>query len=345
MAIHTAIPPDLTDEDKLAAFQYLDSNLNVGILYALSYGLYTGILAVTLWSIFTNKCWQIRRAIAIVIILIHVLITFNFAANISYIRSAFIENGQTFWTVFLKLQVDGAGQASFWEGCISASLSTLLTDLYMIWCCWMVWEQRWYIGLFLMSTLVSAIVSRIVQTYYTVNTQALARIDLFTRLYLSLNLATTLSCTLLIIYRITIVVGFRRGTGGRFKVYRHFIGVLVESSALYSMALILDLALWIHQYDSFYYFDAISAIAKGVAPTLLVGRAAAGHTQPNDNSDESTVSALHFRMASSEPVIASLQGSAMQRTVLETDVEAQLGQSDELVVVVERNATSLTKNN
>ncbi|KAK0231575.1 hypothetical protein IW262DRAFT_1454598 [Armillaria fumosa] len=347
MATQTAIPLDLTDDDKESAFQYLDSNLNVGILYALSYGLYTGILAVTLWNIFTtNKFWKIRRAIAVVIILIHVLITFNFAANISYIRSAFIENGQNFWTVYLKLQVDGAGRASFWEGAISASLSTLLTDLYMIWCCWMIWGQRWYIGVFLMLSLVSAIVSRIMQTYYmTVHAQALARIDLFTRLWLSLNLATTLSCTLLIIYRITVVVGFRRGKGGRLKVYRRFIGVLVESSALYSIALILDLALWIHQDDSFYYFDAISAIAKGVAPTLLVGRAAAGHTQPNDISDESTMSALHFRMASSEPVIASLQGSTMQRTVLETDIEAQSGQSDELVVVVERNATSLTEDN
>ncbi len=35
----------------------------------------------------------------------------------------------------------------------------------------------------------------------------------------------------------------------------------------------------------------------------------------------------------------------MQRTVLEMDIEAQLEQSDEFVVVVERNAKSLTTNN
>ncbi len=58
------------------------------------------------------------------------------------------------------------------------------------------------------------------------------------------------------------------------------------------------------------------------------------------------VSALHFRMAPSEPVITSLREFAMQRTVLEMDIEAQLEQSDELVVVEERNdATSLTTNN
>ncbi|PBL01653.1 hypothetical protein ARMGADRAFT_1071181 [Armillaria gallica] len=330
MATQTAIPPDLTDDDKAVVFQNLDVILNSRILYALLFGLYTGTLAVTLWSIFiTNKCWQIRRVLAIVIILLHALTTIEFAADISYIRSAFIENGQNFWTVYLKLA--GAGQAVFWESGISASLSTLLADLYMIWCCWMVWGQRWYIGLLPMLSLVSAIVSRIMETYYAnIDAQpAQARSNLFMRLYLSLNLATTLSCTLLIIYRITIVAGVRRGTG-----------------SLYSIALILDLALSTHYDNGSYYLDIIGAIAKGVAPTLLVGRAAAGHTRPNDTSDESTVSALHFRMASSEPVITSLRESAMQRTVLEMDIEAQSEQSDELVVVEERNdATSLTTNN
>ncbi len=104
-------------------------------------------------------------------------------------------------------------------------------------------------------------------TYYScyanVDAQsAQARRYLFTNLYLSFSLVTTLSCTLLIIYRITVVAGVRRGTGCRLRVYRRFIGVLVESSALYSIALILYLALFIHQDCGLYYFDAISAIAK-----------------------------------------------------------------------------------
>ncbi len=81
-------------------------------------------------TVVTNKCWQIRRALAIVIILLYALITISFAINTSYIRSTFIENGQNFWTVYLKLT--DAGQAVFWERGISASLSTLLADLYMV---------------------------------------------------------------------------------------------------------------------------------------------------------------------------------------------------------------------
>ncbi|PBK70880.1 hypothetical protein ARMSODRAFT_1017656 [Armillaria solidipes] len=60
MAAQTDIPSDLTDDDKALLFQFLDTWLNSGILYALLYGIYTGILAVTLWNIFINKCWTIR---------------------------------------------------------------------------------------------------------------------------------------------------------------------------------------------------------------------------------------------------------------------------------------------
>ncbi len=82
-------------------------------------------------------------------------------------------------------------------------------------------------------------------------------------LYLSFNLVTTLSCTLLIIYRIVAVVGVRHGAVGRLGVFRHFVEVLVESSALYSISLILELASTTAHIDfGGNYIDAITAIAK-----------------------------------------------------------------------------------
>ncbi len=81
-------------------------------------------------------------------------------------------------------------------------------------------------------------------------------------LYTSSVLVTTLSCTLLIIYRILTVAGTRRGAEGRLRVYRHFIEVLVESSALYSITLILYLAFLIRSSRGEVYLDAIAAIAK-----------------------------------------------------------------------------------
>ncbi len=65
-----------------------------------------------------------------VIILLHALITISVAATWSNIHSAFIANGQSFWTVNLKLS--SAGQAAYWEAGIAGSMSTILADLYVV---------------------------------------------------------------------------------------------------------------------------------------------------------------------------------------------------------------------
>ncbi|SJL11346.1 uncharacterized protein ARMOST_14749 [Armillaria ostoyae] len=328
MVTQTDVPSDPTTDDDI--FQYLDATLNSGILCALLHGIYTGILAVTLWNMSIKKSSPTRRALAVFIIFLHVLITIGFAAEWSHTSSAFIDNGQNFWTVFLRL-TDAVQTASL-EVSIAASMSTVLTDLYMIWCCWMVWGRRWLVVLLPILSQISATASKIIQlSHYYSNTSN----ELFLTLYITFVLATTLWCTLLIIYRILTVAGVKRGAGGRLRVYRRSIEVLVESSALYSISLIVYLALLTKEDFGLYYFDVIAAFAKGVAPTLIIGRAAAGHTRPKDDCDESTVSSLHFQTPS-ELGTASLQESSVQSAVLEVDIEAQLERSDELVLVTEK---------
>ncbi|PBK59773.1 hypothetical protein ARMSODRAFT_1090596 [Armillaria solidipes] len=347
MATQADIPSDLPDDIITAIFQNLDAQLNPMIIFAQLHGMYTGILAVTLWNIcepgvsslqhqsqtemaVINKCCRIRRALVVVIILLHALITISFAAEWSYVHSAFVENGKSFWTVYLKLT--SPAQAVSLEAGIAASMSTILADLYIIWCCWMVWGQRWVVVLLPILSLISATVLKILEVYYQyVNTHT----EVFPTLYTSFVLATTLWCTLLIIYRILTVAGVKHGAGGQLGVYQRFIEVLVESSALCSISLIVFLALASHGDFGLYYLDTIASIAKGVAPTLLIGRAAAGHTRPNDEGNGSIVSSLHFQ-APSEVGTTSTQESTTESAVLETDIEAQQQQSDELVVIVER---------
>ncbi len=81
-------------------------------------------------------------------------------------------------------------------------------------------------------------------------------------LSISFVLVTTLWCTILIVYRIFIVAGVKHGADGRLRVYQHFIEVLVESSALYSISLIVFMALVIRGDFGLYYLDAIAGIAK-----------------------------------------------------------------------------------
>ncbi|KAK0446397.1 uncharacterized protein EV420DRAFT_1648074 [Desarmillaria tabescens] len=338
MVAQTDIPPDLTNKDKAFIFQVLDTNLNTQILLALLHGIYTGIFAVTLWNIFINKRSGLIRRALVVIILLHALITISFAAKWSFICSAFIKNGQSFLTVSSEL--NSVNQADYLEMGIAAPMSTILADSYIIWCCWMVWGQHWLIVLLPILSLISATVSKIIDVYHQYFSENYS--VLFLTLYASFILVTTLWCTLLIIFRILAVTGVRRSAGSRLRVYYSFIEVLVESSALYSIALILYLAFFLCDDFEYLYFDAIAGIAKGVAPTLIVGRAAAGHTQPTEEHDESSsVSTIHFQTSSqssqpSEPSMASFQESNMQTAVLEVDIEAQQEQSDEHVVVVER---------
>ncbi|PBK81472.1 hypothetical protein ARMGADRAFT_777851 [Armillaria gallica] len=312
-------PPYLTNDNKAVIFRILDNELNSKILFALLYGIYTGIFAVTLWNIFINKFWPIRRAMVLIIILLYALITITFAATWSSTRSAFIENRPNFWTVYVRLT--GVAQATNSEAGIAASMSTILTDLYMIWCCWMVWGRRWVVVLLPILSLISATVSKIIEVYRTSSSQPA---EIFPILYIFSALATTLWCTLLIIYRILTVARVKRGANGRLRVYGHFIEVLVESSALYSISLIIYLALTICQDFGQFYFDVIAGIAKGIAPTLLVGRITAGHRARSDDSWQgSVIGSASIRSHSQEHSQMSFQEDDRANPMLDGDLEAQ----------------------
>ncbi|KAK0454017.1 uncharacterized protein EV420DRAFT_1696541 [Desarmillaria tabescens] len=252
MAIQADIPPDLTNEDKASMFQFLNAELNSGIFYALLHGIYTRILAVTLWNIFINKRWPIKQALVIIIVLLYALITINAVANWSFICSAFIKNGRSFWTIFSKF--NGVNQAAYLEMGITASMSTILTDSYIL-------------TIFLTLDLVLLDGLGTLLAYCSASNPLpnfcnCASDSGFPMPYLSLMLATTLWCTLLIIFRILTVTRVRHGEGGRLRVYHHFIGVLVESSTLYSIALVLFLAFYIRNGFGSFYLDSIAGIAK-----------------------------------------------------------------------------------
>ncbi len=73
-------------------------------------------------------------------------------------------------------------------------------------------------------------------------------------------LATTLWCTLLIIYRIASVAG--AGRGGGLRAYHNVIEVLVELSALYSVFLILYVVFNAQDPFALAYFDVLAGIAR-----------------------------------------------------------------------------------
>ncbi|KAK0210885.1 hypothetical protein DFS33DRAFT_1378862 [Desarmillaria ectypa] len=277
MASQPAIP-DLTDADLAMIFQVLDAYLNTMILQALLLGAYSCILVVTLWYMFRRKEHQYREFMLFTVLSLYILAVVDFAFNWSFTRTAFITDGQNFWRL----------------------ISTALADIALIWRCWIVWGRRWLIVLIpILCTITSATIKSI-QTYHGLRdmvdsvSQESAQgtsIDL-TTVYIAMALATTLLCTILIVYRIVSVGGARYASG--IRTYRGAIEVVVESAALFSVSLIIYVALVAHNSVADDYLDVIAAAFRGIAPTLIVGRVASGHAHPDDSWKETRLTATPF---------------------------------------------------
>ncbi|PBK93531.1 hypothetical protein ARMGADRAFT_1012377 [Armillaria gallica] len=293
MVAQNIIPLNLTDAEKAFILQSLDTNLNARILISLLHGIYTGIVAVTLWNIFTSKSRPIGRTMVVVIILLYIVATINFVLNWLYVRSIFVEHGQDFRTRYLAQCIPSF--ESTVEMGVTGVICTILADSTIIWRCGIVWGRRWLVVLLPVLLLISGSVFKIIATF-KISTTAVTAYPLGFALYSAFILATTLWCTLLIIYRI-VAVAHRVSDG--LRTYRHVIEIMVESSALYSLTLILYVIFYAREDITLHYFDCLVGIARGIAPTLLVGRVAAGHARPDDSWQGSVISgSLRFNARS-----------------------------------------------
>ncbi|KAK0192541.1 hypothetical protein F5146DRAFT_999719 [Armillaria mellea] len=310
---------DPTDGD---IFKHLDAELNSIVLYALFYG------TLIYWRCYryvVEYLFQLirRQSKVIMVIVLHNLTTLNFAFNWSCRTSAFVRNGQTSMTVYQELNkailVDPFGTR------ITASMCTIISNSHTIWCCWVVWQRRWIVVVLPALFLISGTVLRLVVLGAQFGN---GTVQVFNILYISFNLATTLWCTLLIIYRIFSIIRVRYESYVRLGPYRHFIEVLIESSAIYAIPAALYLAFILHGNLGVFYLDSIADVTKtaqGIAPTLFVGHAAAGHTRANDSLQESAVSSLHFRKSSRVRTETSTWENTMQSEILENEIGSHMG--------------------
>ncbi|KAK0432303.1 hypothetical protein EV421DRAFT_2040738 [Armillaria borealis] len=269
-------PADLPQYERDLIFESLNLNFNSTILGSLLQGLYTLIVAITLWISSSKKSGN--AFLITVIITLYVLTTVAFGFEWAYQRRAFIQNGDNFLTVFFAIQaISPWWRASQLVGGISGGMSTFIVDITIIWRCWVFWGRQWLIVLIPgLCAIAGAIVKSLQIRSAFVNatsdigsTGAFAADIDWALIYLSLTLVTTLLCTLLIVYRIV-----RLASG--VSSYGRIIEIVIESSAMYSLTLIVYLALVARNLESAYYVDIIVAYIKVIAPTLLIGRVAAG---------------------------------------------------------------------
>ncbi|KAK0220890.1 hypothetical protein EDD85DRAFT_1028451 [Armillaria nabsnona] len=330
MAAETDSLAGFTANDIALIFKVLDAELNSTISQGQLFGIYTGIMAFTLWNIYAKKCQGIRRAMIVVIMILHAMAAIDFALRWSYIRIIYVKHGQTAVDEYLAYYNSNNLEIPM---DITGIVSTICADSAMIWRCWMVWGKRWPIVMLPILFLISGIVFKAVLTYEehihgllaTVSEEAF--IFLLMILYLAFVLATTLWCTLMIIFRILSVGRASTGSGRPTRVYRRTIEVLVESSALYAIFLLLDMPFLALQNAANNYTEVVAAFARGVAPTLLIGRVAAGHARPDDSWEGSLMSSLHFGQDSEQ---MGSQDDITQSVTVDNDLEVPSEREDHL---------------
>ncbi|KAK0209510.1 hypothetical protein IW262DRAFT_1528863 [Armillaria fumosa] len=287
----TAIP-ELTDSQIKGILVYLDETLNNAIFSALLYGIYTGVVAITLWAVASRNNHENHRwphFLVAIILLLYLLAAFNVYCEWATSITAFTTLA---WkSVWETSMLTNSSVPVILTGEVCAILSTVLADaalawgLFFIWRCWIVWGQSWCV------VLVPIASCRGIVAYYDTfepsgSPQAiyLEKAVNWVVLYSSLILATLLWCTILIIYRI-LRVG---GTPGRIRVYQRVIEMLVESALLYSAVIVVLLVFEARNEVGANYMQQLASATRGIIPTMLVGRVAAGHARPDDSWSEST---------------------------------------------------------
>lgn len=298
-----SIPQNISLEEKQYIFEGRNLDLNRMILEAFLHGLYTGIVTITLWTMLSRltfgrfgRRWNRRttermpehardrrdagrtqrsqRFLFIIIVMLYLLATIGFSFDWAFLRREFIEYGDNFFTAFQAAQLYSPWWIAYeLVDSITGGIGTFLVDITLIWRCWVIWDRQWRIVTLPAVCALAGTAAKIVQLYSVLlgttddvdETSAFdSQIAFFSGMYIAMTLATTLLCTALIVYRILRVSGVHS--------YRGVLVVLIESSALYSLSLIVNLAFVIRDSDGCFYADTIMMYIKSIAPTLLVAR-------------------------------------------------------------------------
>ncbi|KAL0062644.1 hypothetical protein AAF712_010481 [Marasmius tenuissimus] len=228
-----------------------------------------------------------RHITAFLIIFLFVLSTIHNAAFWAYVRRAFIAHGETAQSTASALN----DYPTWFTGITSVSdANAVLADCIIIWRTWVVWGQSWrVIVLPIISTMLMTAFS-IIAIYQTVTSTTFGAVgvDYATALYAS-TLATTIFCTVAIVYKVVKI-----GGSANLRTYRGVVEVLVESSVLYCIATLFALIAYVKSGPASEFASAFWTSVTGIAPTLLVARVASGEARPGGAWNRTTKQNTHI---------------------------------------------------
>ncbi|KDR79663.1 hypothetical protein GALMADRAFT_137452 [Galerina marginata CBS 339.88] len=252
-------------------------------------------------AMLVNRSRSRQRMVLATITALYLDAVFQIGLQWHALTRAFVANGTTQGDIFVALLVNPVWFAAV--NTLSQVLILILADVLLIWRCYFVWNRSVRAillpGLLLVAEIglaIAIVVLILVDssnvTDEGVRVQTLVQLTLF-----CVSLATSIAATLLIGVRIHSVSKRSR------RRFRHVIEIVVQSSAIYSLALIFQVACNVRPVslaDTVYvayisYSSALTFVIAGLVPTVMVARVCVA---PDDNSQLSTnqhVSRLQFQ--------------------------------------------------
>ncbi|KAJ7087065.1 hypothetical protein C8R44DRAFT_893236 [Mycena epipterygia] len=253
--------------------------LQVVLLEMFMNGLYTAVFIATMYSMVFRKI-KINLPLCFAIVAMYVFSTVHAASRWVLVKNAFIDHGDTPESTLTYLLIN-----PLWLVVVPGVMfpaNTLVADCVLIWRCWVVWNRNWKIVIIpILCTISGAVLG-----FLTIATEAQFILHPnrnremfadFATPYFILSLVTTLTATLLIVFRILTM------TEGRARGYGRVIEIVVESAALYCIVLIIFLPFLIRGSDNDGYPQAILVQMTGIGPTLIVARVSFGLARPDHN--------------------------------------------------------------
>lgn len=258
-----------------------DVILNMTLIESLGFGLYSAVFWFTLyWLLFNrqrDRGAPRRLSTLFIIIPLYVLAIIHLMVRWTVTRLAFVVHGQTSETVLNGFLFQP--QWCIVLSVVSFSMSSLIADFVTVWRCWMIWNRNWKVAAVPFLLVVTGTAFCILGAIYQIEPNVLStshfnKFAEFLMIYFIFSLASMTISTTLMIYRIAAV---GRITGFHLEnTYRKVAEIIVESAALYCMALVIYLPFLVRDDFSSGYSEAILSTITGIAPTIISGRVALG---------------------------------------------------------------------
>ncbi|KDR81224.1 hypothetical protein GALMADRAFT_136254 [Galerina marginata CBS 339.88] len=273
----------------------ISSWLNSSLLLNFLTGIYTVIYFGTLYLSYSRLSQ--RRIVVVAISLLYLLALVNLGLQWWLMQWSFVDNGQTRNTVFFTVYNLPPGVHI--TSSIQGFLTIILADGLLVWRCFNVWNRSVRmitLPLVLVVTetalFLSTVIRLSVEKLHPKDPQIINNLD---GAGYFVSAATSLLTTLLIAYRIHFIFRHDGASRGRFK---HLIEILIQSSAVYSLTLLMNAISVIlpidetnTQFFAFQNYIPFTPIS-GLAPTVMVAQV---YLAADNANETSKLTALAFR--------------------------------------------------